>query len=182
MRSQAKASRPVPPGQKKTRRSRSFTNIPGWKGACRELEQDPRRGGDAFRLPRTLTAPAPGESAPHPTAELPKELQCTTGGRGAAQMAALVAAPWRGPGSSSGGGSVRGSPGRGGGREGTGQQGCSCRRAARAVQIGAPPRSIQAPADWELRELLQEPTPGLESWQPPLLLFALGPHRINNPH
>ena len=36
-----------------------------------------------------------------------------------------------------------------------------------------PPRSIEAPADWELQWLLLELTLGLESWQQPLLLFLL---------
>ena len=35
--------------------SRSFNNLPRRKGACRELEQDPRRGRDALRLPGALT-------------------------------------------------------------------------------------------------------------------------------
>ena len=65
------------PGQESPAwRSRSFTNLPGGKGAPRELEQDPRRGGDALRLPGTLTEHLrPRESAPHPAAELAKGLQ-----------------------------------------------------------------------------------------------------------
>ena len=46
----------------------------------RELEQDPRRGGDALRLPATLTELLrPGERAPHPAAELPNGLQRAQG-------------------------------------------------------------------------------------------------------
>ena len=30
--------------------------------------------------------------------------------------------------------------------------------------------------------LTAELTPGLESWPPPLWLFLLGPHGVNNPH
>ena len=37
-----------------SRRSRNFTNLPRWKGARRELGQDPRRGSDALRLPEAL--------------------------------------------------------------------------------------------------------------------------------
>ena len=44
----------------------------------------------------------------------------------------------------------------------------------RAVQVSAPhTRSIQAPANWEMQDLLRELTPGLESWPPLLLLFLL---------
>ena len=54
MRSQAKAGVSAP--RKATSwRSRSFTNLPGRKGARRELEQDPRRGEDALRPPGALT-------------------------------------------------------------------------------------------------------------------------------
>ena len=35
------------------------------------------------------------------------------------------------------------------------------------------PWSIQAPVDWDLRELLQELTQGLESWLTPVGLFLL---------
>ena len=50
----------VPPGPEGPRkapswRSRSFTNLPGLKGARRELEKDPRRGRDTLRLSGTLT-------------------------------------------------------------------------------------------------------------------------------
>ena len=42
----------------------------------------------------------------------------------------------------------------------------------RAVQVSAPhARSIQAPTDWGLQELLRELTLGLKSWPPPVLLF-----------
>ena len=67
-----------------TQRSRSFTNLPGGKGTGMELEQDPRRGGDALRLSGTLTEHLyPRESAPQPAAELPKGLQRRAPPRGA---------------------------------------------------------------------------------------------------
>ena len=60
-----------------------------------------------------------------------------------------------------------------GGQEDTGPRGRSCRGAPpRAVQVSAPhARSIQAPTDWGLQELLRELTLGLKSWPPPVLLF-----------
>ena len=56
MRSRAKArsesfqDRRAQPGS-----SRNFTNLPGWKGAHRELRQDPRRGNGTPRFPWSLT-------------------------------------------------------------------------------------------------------------------------------
>ena len=64
-------------------------NLPGRKGAGRELGQDPRRGGDALRLLGSLTEDLyPRESTPHPTAELPKGLQHVPGGHPAEARAA----------------------------------------------------------------------------------------------
>ena len=45
MRSQDKAKASVPRTGKPSPRGRSFTNLPGQKGAHRELEQNPRRAG-----------------------------------------------------------------------------------------------------------------------------------------
>ena len=46
----------MPPKQESPAwRSRSFTNLPGWKCAHKELEQDPRRGGDVLRHQEALT-------------------------------------------------------------------------------------------------------------------------------
>ena len=93
-RSWAKAQR-VPPGQESTGPgSRSFTNMTGWKGTPRELEQDPRRAGDALRLPGTLTEhQRPRESVPHIAAELPKELQRASVGARESLEAAQAVAP-----------------------------------------------------------------------------------------
>ena len=56
------------------RRSRNFKNLhrilPGGKGACRELEQDPRRGSGAPRFPGSL------EEEGHPGGEHGKGLEC----------------------------------------------------------------------------------------------------------
>ena len=41
-------------GKAPSRRSRSFTNLPGRYGASREFRQDPRRCGDDLRLTWTL--------------------------------------------------------------------------------------------------------------------------------
>ena len=46
----------------------------------------------------------------------------------------------------------------------------------------APPLEYPGPCRLRALKLLWELTPGLESWPPPLGLFLLGPHRINNPH
>ena len=77
-----------------SRRSRSLTNLSGRKGAHRELEQDPKRGGDALRLPGALTDTCTRERAPHPTGELPKGLQ-HWGGTWEQLRGARAEAPWR---------------------------------------------------------------------------------------
>ena len=77
-----------------------------------------------------------------------------------------------GPGSQGGGGHTQDLELSLGQAETGGTQGSEDTPAAvwpRAVQISAPHTwSIQAPADWELQELLWEQTPELESWLPPL--------------
>ena len=83
-------------------RSRSFTNLPLGRGTRRQLQQDPRRGGDALRLPGTLTQdltpPPPGEGA---TPRRPGSLKGCSGGT-ARPGSRSEAAPAEAP----GGGSV----------------------------------------------------------------------------
>ena len=79
-------------------RSRSFTNLPGGKGAHQELGQDPRRGGDALRLPGSLIEELPQGRAHHtPWAELPIGQDRVPGGAPGAAREAQVPEP-RAPG------------------------------------------------------------------------------------
>ena len=60
--------RRVLPGQESSvLEKQNFTNLTRRKGTHRELEQDPRRGGDALRLPGALTEDlhSGGEHATH---------------------------------------------------------------------------------------------------------------------
>ena len=128
---------------------------------------------------------APGR-APTRWAEHCKGLERTQRGPGSSSAAALHGggcatrerdSSSAGPGAQSNGGhGPRSSapPGTGRGREGPGQRECSCHREALSCACQHPhPQSIQAPADWELWELLLELAPGLGSWPPPGDLFLL---------
>ena len=116
-----------------------------------------------------------GESGQHPAAQLPKGLQRAPGGPGSSSEAAQVAAPWRGlhgPGSAIPAAQalepralgtqprIRRSPRTAEAGRAQDSKDAPATRRPRAVQIGAAhpsaphTRSIQAPADWELRELL----------------------------
>ena len=123
-------------------------------------------------------------------AELPKGLEPLPGGAPGTVQAAQAAALQEGavwPREHNSNGAGPGTQGTGGHTPGSGtlptqaeagktqySKDAPATRRPRAVQISTPsPRSIQAPADWELRELLQERTPERESWPPPMLSFLL---------
>ena len=82
-----------------SQRSRIFTNLPGGKGARRELGQDPRRGSGAPRFPGALTEEVRprGKWSTH---RRPKDLEpAPSRARGAAQVAAPRRGGCGGPGS-----------------------------------------------------------------------------------
>ena len=155
------------PGQESPdRRSRSFTNLPGRKGACRELEQDPRRGGDALRLPGTLRELlCPGRRARHTLR--PSSLKACSvykvepgsssggvaprGGGCGAPAARFQQRRRRSPGRGGPQPRIRRSPGTGRGWESTEQPGRSCRWAAlsRADQRPCPTRGASRPLHTE---------------------------------
>ena len=67
-RSQAEPLSECPQDRKAlTQRSRSFTNLPGQKGTPKELDQYPRKGRDALRLPGALIE---GERTTHQPSSL----------------------------------------------------------------------------------------------------------------
>ena len=66
------------------------------------------------------------------------------------------------------------SPGTGGGGESPGWQGLSCHQAPPSC-AGEHPTLLELSVDWELWYLLQELTPGLESWLPPVVLLLVSP-------
>ena len=148
-----------------SRRSRSFINLPRWKGAGREFVQDPRRARDALRLPGALTEhlrprgrarhkPRPsslkGCSVPAagPREQLRWLLRPRLHMEGAARERKSSSAGLRAQGNWGHSPTSSAPSGTGRGREGTGQQGFSCRLAAPSCADRRPhPRSIQAPAD-----------------------------------
>ena len=203
-RSRAEAGASVPrTGEPRPGDAGAAPTFPGGKGLAGSWSRT-QEGGEALGLPGTVTATArPGECA-----ELPKGCSAhggtrsSSGGSGAAPRRGL-----RGPGSSSEGLGQRicrggcaagssnptaqtGSPGLRGHSPGSGlppgQAEAGGPRTARtlvprAEQISGPAPEGSRRCRRRAPELLQELNPGLESWPPPLGLFLLGPHGVNNP-
>ena len=112
------------------------------ESTCRELGQDPRRGGGAPRFPRSLTEEGrPSRECCNPFTHCSKGLECVQRGLGSSSGSSSMKRGLRCPGAQFQGrrpwssgcpGHSPGScapPGTGGGGEGPGQQGYSCRRA-----------------------------------------------------
>ena len=132
-------------------------------GECAELPKGCSAHGGTRRDPEQLGGARAEEEAPRrglhgPGARIHQRRLRSTGRRDTAQDPA--------------------SPGTGRGREGPGQQGRSCPELSRSA---APPRSLQA-----LQTESSGVPAGAESraadLAPPLGLFLLGPHGVNNPH
>ena len=115
MSGQAKGGGECPQDRKaQAQRSRSFTNLPGQKGAHREFGQDPRRVGDALRLPEALTEDLRprGEGATHCGPDrAPQGSGSRSGGGSTQRGAAPPRSDWScaGPGAQGAGGHSPGS-------------------------------------------------------------------------